>query len=343
MRKGPVLLISPHPDDAAYSLGAALQSRSSARDVYVLNLFSEQEYSVLGESGEAAKRRILAEEEQAARTLGFHADNGGLPEAGLRGYKRLRDMIGGTAEPWTLPQEQPIMEKGLALIRERLASLQPAWLLAPLGVQHVDHLLAARMAVVAWQTHAPADTRLLFYEDLPYCTDPRAAETARAKLTQQGLTLRPRLLQSGTDRDWHKADAVKLYRSQLRDRQVQVIVQYGHSLSDVPAERVWLAGRTKGNSVYESGGYSMEILLQELSAKVKVLLETDREVEADAELKQSGFDSVLIMQLIVELEQSYDIEFDDDDMLQENFSTIRKVAERIELKRAKQTESTSLQ
>lgn len=87
----------------------------------------------------------------------------------------------------------------------------------------------------------------------------------------------------------------------------------------------------------------MEILLQELSAKVKVLLETDREVEADAELKQSGFDSVLIMQLIVELEQSYDIEFDDDDMLQENFSTIRKIAERIELKRAKQTESTSLQ
>lgn len=87
----------------------------------------------------------------------------------------------------------------------------------------------------------------------------------------------------------------------------------------------------------------MEILLQELSAKVKVLLETDREVEADAELKQSGFDSVLIMQLIVELEQSYDIEFDDDDMLQENFSTIRKIAERIELKRSKQTESTSLQ
>lgn len=87
----------------------------------------------------------------------------------------------------------------------------------------------------------------------------------------------------------------------------------------------------------------MEILLRELSAKVKVLLETDREVEADAELKQSGFDSVLIMQLIVELEQSYDIEFDDDDMLQENFSTIRKIAERIELKRAKQTESTSLQ
>lgn len=67
-----------------------------------------------------------------------------------------------------------------------------------------------------------------------------------------------------------------------------------------------------------------EILLK-IETQVKELLEFKGDIAPDAELKEIGMASMKTMELLVVIENVFDVTFDDDEILLENFSTLTKV------------------
>lgn len=77
--------------------------------------------------------------------------------------------------------------------------------------------------------------------------------------------------------------------------------------------------------VQETVEYKVREILSAMFASVDVSV-----IEMETPLENKlGIDSLKTLQLIVELEQVFDIEVDDDDLLFENFATIHKIVELI--------------
>lgn len=77
----------------------------------------------------------------------------------------------------------------------------------------------------------------------------------------------------------------------------------------------------------------VEITLQEqITVKVQEVLETTQNIGLDQDLTQIGLDSMKAIVLIVRLEETFNIEFDDEELLMEYYSSINKIADRVALK-----------
>lgn len=57
--------------------------------------------------------------------------------------------------------------------------------------------------------------------------------------------------------------------------------------------------------------------------------EAEKQITATTELSQYGIDSVALVKIIVQIEQHFDIFFEDDEMVSENFDNIQVIADRI--------------
>jgi acyl carrier protein len=66
--------------------------------------------------------------------------------------------------------------------------------------------------------------------------------------------------------------------------------------------------------------------------KVKELLQSCETITLDEELANHGMDSFASMSLVIEFETLYGITFEDEELLFENFATVRGMVERICLK-----------
>jgi acyl carrier protein len=67
---------------------------------------------------------------------------------------------------------------------------------------------------------------------------------------------------------------------------------------------------------------------------LKAILETEN-ISNNANLIALGFDSIMAINLIVQLEEAFDVIFDDNELLIGNFSTISQIVERVESKLAR--------
>lgn len=66
--------------------------------------------------------------------------------------------------------------------------------------------------------------------------------------------------------------------------------------------------------------------------KVSEVLQYHGEIAAEEDLTAIGLDSMRSVGLIVDLEEMYNIVFDDEELFTENFSTIAKIVERVNSK-----------
>ena len=150
-----ILLVSPHPDDIAWSLGATVRRLPNP---HVLTVFSKTVYAPASPSHgtDAASAVREAEETAWAALVGATVRRRGLPDASLRGYDDDTEM-GATPDP-------DIVYAVTDLVRAEIAAVAPELVLAPLAVGgHVDHE-AVRLAVAA----CGGEPEVLWYEDLPY-------------------------------------------------------------------------------------------------------------------------------------------------------------------------------
>lgn len=228
------LLLSPHIDDVAFSLGGALlDGRFTAATV--MNVFT---LSASSEDGDGDWRQVTA-----VRKREDHAFFTALstPVAFLdldRLDVPLRLGIPDEAVFCAHPSE-PAEEEILA---SALGQVRADHLIAPLGLGgHVDHRLVHRVARDAARGGAWS---VAFYEDLPYAgaLTEAAIEDVLCELSAGiGRGLRPQHLACGGAGN-HKLERVAAaYRSQLGPSTLELIERHGRARAAASplGERLW--------------------------------------------------------------------------------------------------------
>lgn len=232
-----VIVISPHADDAAFSLAATLKFLSSAGSaIRIINCFTVSRFAPFAEkeSGVSAVTRRRHEEEHFVFRLGGNStfDDLGLVDAPGRNGRGVRGILAqnSTAEE---------MEAAADMLRQSLEECMDengkgAALIAPLGIGgHVDHCIA-RMAAVAGCRRLP----IAFYEDLPYAAAARGTQIENA-VAETAARLRgdlwPMVFQWPGDAEW-KASCCAQYKSQISEAGVRKITEY---MARIRGERLW--------------------------------------------------------------------------------------------------------
>ncbi|WP_076068178.1 PIG-L deacetylase family protein [Sphingomonas montana] len=163
-----IVAISPHLDDAAFSVGGLLAARARSGDRVTIvtcftgNVAQPQGFALACQTDKGlgpdidymALRR--AEDDAACAVIGADAVHLPFLEAPHRGYTSAAELFGSRR------QDDGMVEPLAAALSERLAELAPSLLLGPLAIgDHVDHWVV-RDALAA--TGLP----FLLWEDWPY-------------------------------------------------------------------------------------------------------------------------------------------------------------------------------
>lgn len=189
-----VLAISPHLDDAAFSVGGLLSAYARAGDrVTILTCFTGNLLAPTGfalacqlDKGLGADVDYMAlrraEDRAACAVIGAEAVHLSLLEAPHRGYASAPELFAARRPDDTVLA--PLTQQ----LSEQIVALQPDVLLGPLAIgNHVDHWLV-RDALTA--IGAP----MLLWEDWPYLTRahdrPLADPAQRHRLSQQDRAAR---------------------------------------------------------------------------------------------------------------------------------------------------------
>lgn len=220
------VVLSPHHDDAALSLGLTLlQAANAGVSVHVLNAFTISQHSphrsLEGVSAVSA-HRASEDADFIGRLPGAVSGDLGRRDAPLRGYE---DYSFIRRQNFSASERAEILELALQL---RLWQGHDAYFV-PLALgSHIDHRVARAAAERAW-----SGEQLRYYEDLPY------AAYKPEGLSDALLTLgdAPKLSLGGSEYGAEaKAPLIACYASQLSAAaQHRVLEHFGR----IGGERSW--------------------------------------------------------------------------------------------------------
>lgn len=227
------VVVSPHLDDAALSLGATMLD-GPAGSWLVLDVFSRPAWWRLKRWDRELMLRVRRQEEQCmARLAGARLVDCDLPEALLRGHDFDAAFSGGL---------NAADGEAAARIEAEVDRLAARWGGArwylPLGLGgHRDHRIC-RDAALRVLLRAGREAAIAFYEDQPYAAAMGGAPDFAKALP--GHQLVPEV-QAGAARQMRwKLELGGVYWSQITRRQLQRLEHYARRIGDPePAERVW--------------------------------------------------------------------------------------------------------
>ncbi len=231
---GALLVLSPHADDAALSVGGLLLRVGRRSAIQLLTLFGRSNY--LRSSGCENDWRLVSERRKRedtafARRIGAHLDYLDFPEASLRlGYSLAKVFVDAEKARLSVPRD--LMKKVTPVVERA----RPALILSPLGLGgHRDHLIARNLARTIGRRQ---DLTVMYYEDLPYA----AAVPERELLSHVrsfDSNLRPTLV-SVEEELRSKLDNLTLYRSQIGIEEMKAVDVHARRWRDSgAAERLW--------------------------------------------------------------------------------------------------------
>jgi LmbE family N-acetylglucosaminyl deacetylase len=241
------IYLAPHPDDAVFSCAGSIARRVERREsvLVVTACTAAPPAGIPGEFAASLHHRWglpddqvvqmrLAEDSRALELLGVDSLHLGFLDAIYRrpdAYDTHDGLFGTLAPDDNLACE-------IRQMVERLCCEWPhADVVAPLGVAgHVDHQ-AAHSAARALEA---LGTRVSYYEDLPYATEPGSVERQLAKLGVASHAVANREDISGV-LDL-KVAAMRCYTSQVRDlpNLPEEAAAYARRLGgDIAVERTW--------------------------------------------------------------------------------------------------------
>jgi LmbE family N-acetylglucosaminyl deacetylase len=245
-----ILILSPHRDDAAFSLSIAITNWLNARHtVTVLNIFTRSRYAPYSDAGFVHENDELSyvsamrlrEDEHFLRRItetlpkglknNLHMVDLNLKDAPIR----LRIPLEELSDTPVNPEDHAIEKVRRALIKQSEAGAMEALVLPAALGNHVDHL-TVREAAMSFTVAIPS----AFYEDLPYAaTHPSVAtdlESLRDAAAQRNESLRPVVYQieSAIER---KRKLVLGYASQIDDEAGALTSEFATRYDG--GERLW--------------------------------------------------------------------------------------------------------
>ena len=199
-----IVVVSPHRDDAAFSLGLSIETwlRAGHR-VDILNCFTQSEYAPFSDvdSLHGNDKRSFVSAVRRREDIAWNKLVGGrlkitdldLLDAPLRLACSVDEVL--TIE--IRPGDRAVARVAGAL-RKLAEKAEPGQLALslPLAIgDHIDHRVVHHAALEALATAA---VPIAFYEDLPYAVRPGADETIEARANATGFELAPSFAQEAS-------------------------------------------------------------------------------------------------------------------------------------------------
>jgi len=212
-----MLVISPHSDDACYSLACMLRTvaRSLEARLEIITCFSISDFEANphNRSIDAISRIRKSEDREFQKFIGGNCEMQWLDllDAPLRGYN-LSDICRGNS--FTKEDERLVEILSKAVGRK---ITQDSTVYLPLAIgNHVDHRIALSSAIRLIEYGGLSQEQVVYYEDLPYAgqlnfvdIEQRVEDVGRLAFTP----LRPVIFHCATD-PGALVRAVKIYKSQ---------------------------------------------------------------------------------------------------------------------------------
>jgi LmbE family N-acetylglucosaminyl deacetylase len=244
----PVLVVSPHPDDAVLALGGLL-TRSAAHSVNAFSVETWTHHPYYAARPALAGHLLLEEERVASKIIGVTSSFLGFVDAADRPEWRDGFLITDPMNVTGIVREPALFTRLMDRIEGEHNGEETVY--APLGVGgHIDHLICREAVLELVRQRRLDAVRLAFYEDLPYAnfTDPvEVAGRLSDRLSVMGMRrLFPTHFALSNAEIDTKREALRVYRLQIREGIIRRVLHYGRALGNGlgPAERVWtVAGR----------------------------------------------------------------------------------------------------
>ncbi|KAA5835062.1 hypothetical protein F1721_09690 [Saccharopolyspora hirsuta] len=232
-RSGKLLLVSPHPDDIAYSCGGLVETRIDA--AHLLTVFTRSEWTIsehLRDAGADALSEVrVAEDRRYCAERAIDHSFLDFADASLRGYDDEQELLARA-------EDDPLADEVAGKLAEVVRGVAPDLVIAPAAVgNHIDHLLV-HLAVRALD----GDHRTLYYEDIPYSAH-HALKTVEREL-REVRGLRPFRTFDISAVIESKVEGMRVYRSQTDDQGVQDMRFHASRVAAPPGEfgeRLWEA------------------------------------------------------------------------------------------------------
>jgi LmbE family N-acetylglucosaminyl deacetylase len=241
-----IVVLSPHRDDAAFSLGLTVESwLEQGHAVEVMNVFTRTEHAPYSDAGslhpnDRASFASAVRKREDEAWVKLYASVAGRGKLTLDDLNLKDAPLRLHCSPAEVQSRTPLLtEKVMLKLTRSLEAARADALVLPLGVgNHVDHL-TVRMGAL------PADSSkqaLAFYEDLPYTAqEPSAVEAAvQASSLAAGVPLQACFV--GVERPSDAAVTRKrrmalCYDSQIDDATADLIA--GFCVQNAGRERLW--------------------------------------------------------------------------------------------------------
>jgi 2'-N-acetylparomamine deacetylase / 2'''-acetyl-6'''-hydroxyneomycin deacetylase len=233
---GGTLVLSPHADDVALSVGGSLHHGVFRRPITLATLFGRSNFVRGRFSPDWRSVTDSRREEDKAFATSLNADLRyfELAEATLRPSEGKDRIFARTAEePMAVPASLT------SALQQLLAAVRPDTLLIPLGLGcHRDHLLTQREGTALGRK---ATATIVYYEDLPY-----AAQLSNRKVRKHARTIDPDVRPMRIDIRAtlkEKLRSVSLYRTQMASEKLMSAVEEMHrSGRSQVCEWIWTLG-----------------------------------------------------------------------------------------------------
>jgi len=252
------VVVSPHPDDAAFSLAATLKLLVSAGSkVQIINCFTVSRFAPFAAPNckLSVMTRRRHEEEIFLHHLGGNSrsDDLGLIDAPARSGGGLRGILARNLSSQDATESINLLGESLEEPAEDTA------VLVPLAIgNHSDHFITRQAALARYRGRVVA-----FYEDLPYAaavSEYQIEATVRKTEELHGEELRPLLVHWPGDAEWKRL-CCSFYKSQVSAAGIQKIVDY---MNKQKGERLWCSARFVNDWKWRPT-YGLRVECQELS------------------------------------------------------------------------------
>ncbi len=203
------IIISPHRDDAALSMGGRLLQ--TPRDFLIYNVYtitSWWRFPYTNNDLPAIEAARLAEDQLISRMTGVSMIDLGYQEAPLRGHA-IKDIFTTDPSPADMAELRPKLLNTFANLIPKHPEAD--WYLPFAIGRHIDHRLARDAAMDALRHAGVDNSRIHFYEDLPYAAK---GQTTDFRETHPTTAITDEVHEIGAVID-QKIELLRAYWSQL--------------------------------------------------------------------------------------------------------------------------------
>jgi LmbE family N-acetylglucosaminyl deacetylase len=201
------LLVSPHSDDIAYSIGGTLLQNIFVRPM-LITIFSRSDYSpcIKIHTPEIISKVRQLEDVKFAEKLKIEFQSFEFSEPRLRGYSREDIFVNKD------PNSDPIYSEVYYALSKLIKSYHLELIVAPLGLgNHIDHIIACS---ICKRIAKENNIRIIFYEDLHYASR-LTLKRIKRKIISINPYLQPHEINITTVFN-DKIENMKLYKTQTR-------------------------------------------------------------------------------------------------------------------------------